>query len=100
MLLSTRRVRLKWANICRSSSHSVKPYEKYVSSETTSNVSCCYIVTLPETQCSVVPPHGPDNQNVKSIFEIDHLRESFGVTFLDTQCVYRRVARGFANLAL
>ena len=55
----------------------------------TSNVSHCYLVTLRETQRFVVPPHGPDNQNVKSIFEIDHLRESFGVTFLNTQCVYQ-----------
>jgi hypothetical protein len=56
----------------------------------------------PMLNSSVVPPHGQDDLgNLKSIFELDHLRES--LSFLDTQCASSWVAtRGaqLANLAL
>ena len=81
----------------RSSRRSVKPSAKCALSETTSNVSRYYIISLLAIQVFVVPPHGQDDlQNLQSIFEVDHLRES--LTFLDTQCAYpnsnaSRVAR-------
>jgi hypothetical protein len=54
------------------------------------------IITLPEIQRVVVPPHGQDDlRNLQSIFELKHLRDS--LTFLDTQCAYigsRHIARG------
>jgi hypothetical protein len=44
---------------------------------------------LPEIQLLLVPPHGQDDlQNLQSIFEVDHLRETFTFEFLDTQCAY------------
>ena len=71
----------------RSSRHSVKPFEKYALSETTSNVSRYYIIPLLEIQVFLVPPHGQDDlQNLQSIFEVDHLRES--LSFLNTQCAF------------
>ena len=51
---------------------------------------------------SVVPPHGQDDLgNLRSIFELDHLKET--LSFLDTQCASSWVStRGvqLANLAL
>ena len=71
----------------RSSRHLVKLFEKYALLEMTSNVSHYYIVSLLEIQVFVVPPNGQDDlENLQSIFEVDHLRES--LTFLDTQCAY------------
>jgi len=80
----------------RSSRHSASHYEKYALSETTSSVSRRSTIALSVTQLLVVPPHGQDDlQNLQSIFEIEHLRES--CTFLDTQCAYigsQHIARG------
>ena len=80
----------------RSSRHSASHYEKCALSETTSSVSCCSIIALPETQGLVVPPHGQDDlRNLQSIFELEHLRKS--LSFLDTQCAYfgsLHIARG------
>lgn len=89
--------------MCRSSGHLVKPFEKYALSEMTSSVSHLNVIALPETQCFVVPPHGQDDlQDLQSIFEVDHLRDSYGVTFLDTQCEYHISTRRawLVNLAL
>src|SRR6266403_78196 len=89
MLLSMRRVKSRWDNTSRSSSHSAKHYEKYALSETISSVSNCSDLACPKTQRFVVPPHGQDDlRNLQSIFELEHLRES--LTFLDTQCAYIR----------
>lgn len=80
----------------RSSRHSASRCGKYALSETTSSVSHYSIIARPETQRTIVPPHGQDDlQNLQSIFEVEHLRES--LAFLDTQCAYigsRLIARG------
>ncbi len=79
MLLSTRRVKSKWDNMSRSSGPLARHYEKYALLETTSSVRYYSVITLPETQRFVVPPHGQDDlQNLQSIFELEHLRESHG----------------------
>ncbi len=55
----------------------------------------------PKPDFFVVPPHGQDDLgNLKSIFELDHLKDSRG--FLDTQCVYQvsMWCARLANLAL
>ena len=54
----------------------------------------------PKLDFFVVPPHGQDDLgNLKSIFELDHLKDR---GFLDTQCVYQvsMWCARLANLAL